>query len=105
MESGKKDNEDSSSGDATPKILDEEKADDKMQMITARMNIPVCNYGPDCKCSPDVNQEGTKKEEPKVTSVSQLPNIKTVFDFCLKVDFHNKQSKFIQLVSDEEEED
>ena len=73
--------------------------------ITARMNIPVCNYGPGCKCTPEENSEEAKIVEQKTTTVSQLPNIKTVFDFCLKVDFHNPQSKFIQIVDDDEIED
>ena len=80
-------------------------SDENMQLVTARMNVPTCNYGPDCKCSPAVKEDETEKDEPKVPSVSKLPTANTFFDMCLKVDFNDRQSNFIQLLSAEEEDE
>ena len=69
--------------------------------------LPGCNSGPGCKCSPDeIGEKNLHKTTHRQNSVNdKKPKLKTAFEFCLKVDFHDKQSNFYQLLSSEDEEE
>ena len=102
-----------------------------------RIQVPICNYGPSCKCNPvlpddifdqleagkepgveenskseDKVKEETSaiktennvaKEEPKRRKKRR--NFRTAFEYNLKVDFHDANSNFYQLLSSEDEDD
>ena len=74
---------------------------DFQKIIEQELEIPVCNYGPDCKCTPDPKDKETDETE----TVKDTTNIDCrVLDMTIKIDFNHKRSKFIQLLSMEEEE-
>ena len=105
-----------------------------------RIQVPICNYGPSCKCNPvlpdDIfdqleagqepgvkvetssKPEQTGKETPSLETESKLvkdngepkrrkkrKNYRTAFEYNLKVDFHDVNSNFYQLLSSEDEDD
>ena len=89
-----------------------EEMNDKVCKIRKTLiEIPICNFGPDCKCNPDLatanhdsiteEAEEKKKVKRRVRKVAR----RTPFEYNLKVDFHDANSNFYQLLSSEEEED
>ena len=76
---------------------------DFQKIIEQELEIPVCNYGPDCKCTPDSKDKET--DDTTVATVKDSTNTNCrVLDMTIKIDFNHKRSKFIQLLSMEEEE-
>lgn len=114
-----------------------------------RIQVPICNYGPSCKCNPvlpddifdqleagkepGAKESGTKESGAKEDSNSspdlkgetnlktnlkvelkeneqpkrrkKRRNLRTAFEYNLKVDFHDANSNFYQLLSSEDEDD
>ena len=86
------------------------------KIIAQKVQIPVCNYGPDCRCSPSVNgpeiagaMEKTDSEEVLETKHKKVKEVSSdncrLLDMTIKIDFNDKRSKFIQLLSTEDDEE
>ena len=112
-----------------------------------RIQVPICNYGPSCKCNPVLPEDifdqleagkepGVKAKEESISNSEQKEkeesnlktepststevvikeneqpkrrrrrrNLRTAFEYNLKVDFHDANSNFYQLLSSEDEDD
>ena len=80
-------------------------------IVSQKVDIPVCNYGPDCRCTPTAEAGQVEAIEPDANKVVEAkPEVKiipihcTVLDMNIKIDFNDKRSKFIQLSSIEEDD-
>ena len=90
--------------------VDDTKSDPKVE-------VPMCNYGPGCRCNPELPKDifdqiegidDTKKEDeapPPCSKRKKRRRLKTAFKFNVQVDFHDANSNFYQLLSSEDETD
>ena len=88
--------------------LEKKEEDDYDEIRKKRIiQIPVCNFGPDCKCNPDLSElmkESEIKEKPK-KKIRKVAKRHGPFEYNLKVDFHDANSNFYQLLSSEDEDE
>ena len=93
--------------------MEETKAEpqDENCLIRKIIEIPICNFGPGCKCNPDLSEITNQSKETDKGKEKRKKRIKKVakkhgpFEYNLKVDFHDANSNFYQLLSSEDEED
>ena len=94
---------------------------DQIEDKDPKVEVPMCNYGPGCRCNPELPKdifdqiegrdeaEGEKKEEQQdvrnMKRKKRRRKLKTAFEFNVQVDFHEPNSNFYQLLSSEDEGD
>ena len=76
-----------------------------------KVEVPICNYGPGCRCNPEIKEDifdqleaGKEPEAPTVKKKRKKRNRNNPFEYNLKVDFHDANSNFYQLLSTEDED-
>ena len=95
------------------KKVREDLGQDQEKEEKKKIEVPMCNYGPGCRCNPEIKEdmfdliEAGKQPEvhgEESKKKKKKKNLKTAFEYNLKVDFHDANSNFYQLLSSEEED-